>query len=463
MQAKRKKNINIKYQSHEFNITNKNPLFSEAKVYVMYHGENRNNSFIDKSDVDKAIQSIYNIPIVGEFIESEEDAEESNFGSHGGKLIVDDNGMKYVHTTRPVGLVPESANVYWETIKDEKERDREYLVVDGALMWNRYENEVNTLKSANFGQSMEVEVNDGWFDDEDGNYHITDFSFSAFCILGIDGRKNGKVEPAFENSKIITYSKDDISTEFKEMKEELKEHYSSYTKREEVADVEEKEKNEELETEKVTNESEEKQKPETVQTETTGVAGQVNETEEEGEKAQGTSGDTGAGDATDTGSDARAIADANTEASTPATTGTDTADTTSDARTVADANTDTDYAKKYSELKTEFDELKTELDELKEFKANADKEKHEQLSIELFDKFGLEEEDVKHLDIYSNTIEELEEKCFAILGKKALEKNADFSLEKKEKQTNKVSLSEASANSKKATSPYGSLFSKFGK
>src|SRR5699024_6883921 len=127
-------NVSIKYQSKNFDITKKNPLFSEAKVYVMYHGENRNNSFISRADVDKAIGSIYNIHIVGEFIESEEDSEESNIGSHGGKVVIDDRGMKYIHTTRPVGVVPESAKVYLETVKDEKEREREYLVVDGALV-----------------------------------------------------------------------------------------------------------------------------------------------------------------------------------------------------------------------------------------------------------------------------------------------------------------------------------------
>lgn len=456
----------MKYQAQDFNITNKNPLFSEAKIYVMYHGENRNNSYIAREDVDKALQTIYNIPIVGEFVEAEGDDEESNFGSHGGKVVIDDKGMKYIHTTRPVGVVPESANVYWETIKDEKDRVRDYLVVDGALVWNRYEDEVNTLKSANFGQSMEIEVNDGWFDGEDGNYHITDFAFSAFCILGIDGKKNGKVEPAFEDSKIITYSKEEISQEFKEMKEELQEYYTSYAKGKEDNAVEDeknldKDLDKDIKDENTDEQNDTNQEPEVIQNETEGVAGQVITDEEEAEKNQGTSGDTtGTGDV-DTGSDARAIADANTD--TTADTGTDTdatatTDTTSEARTVADANTD--YAEENKSLKGKISELETELESLKEFKKEVEKERHEQKAVELFDKFGLGEDDISDLDIYAYSIEELEEKCFAILGKKAIEGNVEFSA-KETKKTNKVQLSQASAE--KSATPYGRLFEKYSK
>ena len=338
--------MSIKYESRDFDITNKNPLFSEAKVYVMYHGENRNNTHISRENVDKALNSIYNIPIVGEFVESEEDMEENNFGSHGGKVVIDDNGIKYIHTTRPVGVVPESARVYWEVVKDEKDREREYLVVDGALVWNRYETEVNTLKSANFGQSMEIEVMDGQFDDEKGIFHINEFAFSAFCILGIDGRKNGKVEPAFEDSKIITYSKEDIITEFKEMKDELKEYYASYSEQKEDSKVElEKDKKfeEELEQEKAEDkkddaekkDEEENKESETIQTLEEGIDGQAITDEEEAEKQQGTSGDTDAGDVDTTGGDARAIADVNTDTDAGTADTADTADTTSEARTVA--------------------------------------------------------------------------------------------------------------------------------
>lgn len=492
-------NINVKYDGYKFNITEKNPLFSDAKIYVMYHGENRNNSHISKEDVDRAINSIYNIPIVGEFIEDDTGSEDSNFGGHGGKLIIDDNGSKFIQTTRPMGVVPESANVYWEVVKDEKGRDREYLVVDGALLWNRYEDAVNTLKSANFGQSMEIEVGEGLFDDESGLYHIKDFSFSAFCVLGLDDRKNGKVEPAFEDSKIITYSKE-FSSELKEMKGELNKYFTSYSKEKEVETLEkdskkevgkfdlesatqavskaeetkleadiatarelvseledgeekdalvarlnaiEVEEEQEEDFEAKDEKDDEENEPEIIQTETEGIAGDAVTDKEEAEKNEGTAGTTEEvveTESVDTNSDARAIADANTES------------------TVLES----DYSKKYEELKEEFKNVKTELEELREFKKVVEKEEHEKASIELFDKLGLEEEDVKNLDIYAHSLEELEEKCYSILGRKmAQTESKEFGLEAEEQKakTNKVDLSRASKEAK--TSRYGNLFDKF--
>lgn len=469
----------------------------------MYHGENRNNSHISKEDVDRAINSIYNIPIVGEFIEDDNGEEDSNFGGHGGKLIIDDNGAKFIQTTKPMGVVPESANVYWEVVKDEKGRDREYLVVEGALLWNRYEDAVNALRSANFGQSMEIEVEEGFFNDDDGIYHITDFSFSAFCVLGIDDRKNGKVEPAFEDSKIITYSKE-FSNELKEMKDELNEYLFSHSKEKEVKTLEKNEKQEEtekfdlesakeavakaeetkessdiekarelvaeledgeekdklverlnaIEQSEDEDEDEEKAEPEIIETETTGIAGDP-VTEEEAEENQGTAGSTG--DTVEAGEsgDARAIADANTEETI------DTADTGSDPQAIAEANTETDYTAEYAKLKTKYDEVKSELEDLKKFKKAVEKEEHEKASIELFDKLGLGEKDVKDLDIYKYTLEELEEKCYSILGRKMANKETeDFSFEKESKvKTNKIDLSRAGTESK--TTRYGNLFSKF--
>lgn len=506
-------NISVKYDGYKFNITEKNPLFSDAKIYVMYHGENRNNSHISKEDVDRAINSIYNIPIVGEFIEDDNGEEDSNFGGHGGKLIIDDNGAQFIQTTKPMGVVPESANVYWEVVKDEKGRDREYLVVEGALLWNRYEDAVNTLKSANFGQSMEIEVEEGFFNDDDGIYHITDFSFSAFCVLGIDDRKNGKVEPAFEDSKIITYSKE-FSSELKEMKDELNEYLVSYSKEKEVNTLENDKKQDKAEKfdlesakeavakaeetkeasdvekarelvseledgeekdklierldaidvstdddeeddedfEAKDDEDDEEKEPEIVETETTGIAGDPVTTEEEAEENKGTAGDTGGADTED---DARAIADANTE------TDVDTATTGSDPQAIADANTETDYSVKYEELKKSYKEVEAELEELREFKKAVEKEEHEKASIELFDRLGLGEKDVKDLNIYEYTIEELEEKCYSILGRKmANEAKEEFSVKTEEKvKTNKVDLSRAGTESK--TTRYGNLFSKF--
>ena len=70
--------------------------------------------------------------------------------------------------------------------------------------------------------------------------------------------------------------------------------------------------------------------------------------------------------------------------------------------------------------------LTSELESLREFKLNTEKDAHKEKVDEMFSNFQLSEEDVKDLDIHTFTLEEIEEKCYAILGKK-LAQNKNFS------------------------------------
>lgn len=205
-----------------FEITESlSPLFSKARVTVMYHGENPNRSSFSKWDVEKAVPSLKNIPIVGYFSE-----EEENFGGHERSLVVEDDKIVVKTKTVPIGVVPESAVFSWENIVDKDGIRREYLVIDNALIWNRDEKLVSALSTDDFGQSMEITVNEYYT--LDGIDYITDFYFTALCVLGIDKNGAGYVRPAFDDAKVQTYSKDDSLTEsmqnmFKDLKFALNE------------------------------------------------------------------------------------------------------------------------------------------------------------------------------------------------------------------------------------------------
>lgn len=56
---------------------------------------------------------------------------------------------------------------------------------------------------------MEITVKEGSTMD-DGYYDITDFEFTAFCLLGT-------VEPCFESASVVTFSKEQIQAEFDQM------------------------------------------------------------------------------------------------------------------------------------------------------------------------------------------------------------------------------------------------------
>lgn len=205
-----------------FEITESlSPLFSKARVTVMYHGDNPNRSHFDKWDVEKAVPSLKNIPIVGYFSE-----EDENFGGHERSLVVEDDKIVAKTKTVPIGVVPESAVFSWENIIDKDGIRREYLVIDNALIWNRDEKLVSALSTDDFGQSMEITVNEYYT--LNGIDYITDFYFTALCVLGIDKNGAGYVRPAFDDAKVQTYSKDDSLTEsmqnmFKDLKFALNE------------------------------------------------------------------------------------------------------------------------------------------------------------------------------------------------------------------------------------------------
>lgn len=205
-----------------FEITESlSPLFSKARVTVMYHGENPNRSSFSKWDVERAVPSLKNIPIVGYFSE-----EDENFGGHERSLVVEDDKIVVKTKTVPIGVVPESAIFSWENIVDKDGIKREYLVIDNALIWNRDEKLVSALSTDDFGQSMEITVNESYT--LNGIDYITDFYFTALCVLGIAKNGAGYVQPAFNDAKVQTYSKDDSLTEsmqnmFKDLKFALNE------------------------------------------------------------------------------------------------------------------------------------------------------------------------------------------------------------------------------------------------
>lgn len=185
-----------------------NPRFVLGDILVAYHGKNRNRSNIPKELFEKRINTIYGIPIVGEWIYDKEDGLET-WGNHGGKVIVDTNGIEFMQTTVPYGFVPKDAmeGASWVTIlEDDGHTEHEYILLKGCVFWaNRYK-ECMTIVEKDYGQSMEIVDVDGY---EDGDYfNITDFVFDALCILG------DKYPPCFEKASVMKHKSKSFKHEF---------------------------------------------------------------------------------------------------------------------------------------------------------------------------------------------------------------------------------------------------------
>src|SRR5690606_23209534 len=126
---------------------------------------------------------------------------------------IDMDTYDFIHTTKAYGVVPVDARYEWEIIGG-----REYLTIhDCLLCTHRYPEAFTVIEKAK-GQSMEIEVTQGEWVEEEEAYRIDGFRFSALCILGDD------VTPALEDAKITAYSlnKEAFQLELSEMLSELK-------------------------------------------------------------------------------------------------------------------------------------------------------------------------------------------------------------------------------------------------
>lgn len=196
-----------------------NPQFSLCDVLVCYHGDNRNMTSLPKKVIENNLYSIYGIPIVGEWIYKLDGTDEKSWGSHGGRIILDDKGIHFEQTTKPFGFVSKEAadNASWVTITEKDGHTKnEYLKLSGCILWtDRYE-ESKTILDENFGQSMEIEFKKGHYRD-DHYYEAEEFIFSALCILGTD------CEPCFESACIGRhYELDSFKKEFALMLDEYR-------------------------------------------------------------------------------------------------------------------------------------------------------------------------------------------------------------------------------------------------
>lgn len=218
-------------------------LISKYNVRVLYLGENRNGSYFTKEVVDKMIDTLGGIPVIGHY-----DAEKKDFLGHGDlRVIVTEEGDVETKKVGPVpyGFIPLNPRTWWEKHVDKDSVEREYLCTEAYLWTGRYD-ELSILKENKNNQSMELnpETSIGqWTEMESGYWYVfTQAEFIGLCILGQD------VEPCFEGAGFT--SNFAFNSSFAEkiaaMKEELQFALKDY-KNEEESEEDNEENTEEIE------------------------------------------------------------------------------------------------------------------------------------------------------------------------------------------------------------------------
>lgn len=199
--------------------------FTKVKIWLMHLGENFNGSVFEKDAVDDAIPTLEYIPIVA-FIEDNK-AGEKDCSNHRYIITKDEKGIrrKYMGNAYGVIMSSEDNNAHYEERLCDDGETRTFLVVDG-LIWNMFEDSSEIInRDLVKNQSMEL-FDDGssisGYEDKDGLFHFTKFSFRAACILGDD------YEPAMINSTVeVQFTMSDF---VKNIQSELNDKFMTFTK-----------------------------------------------------------------------------------------------------------------------------------------------------------------------------------------------------------------------------------------
>lgn len=216
-----KKVMNMTFASSLTDLCEVNSSFDTGVLRICYSGDNRNNSSISKEAILRNISTIYNCPIVTNY-----DRDTNTLGGHDMELVRDDSGLRIVNVTQPIGVIPESAKVWFDDYEEEDGTINEYLYAE-VLVWKRQEAYQKIKSDGITAHSMEITVKKG--KKIDGIYHIEDFEFSAFCLIG--------VEPCYESSALEMFSKQDLKQQLSEMMQDLKDSFSLIGTSKEVNDT----------------------------------------------------------------------------------------------------------------------------------------------------------------------------------------------------------------------------------
>lgn len=389
--------------------------FVKVKIWLMHTGLNFNGSSFSKEAVEKAIPTLANTPILS-FIEENSEGEQ-DFSDHRMVLHRSEDGdfnLKYLGSA--VGVIPEVNNAHWEMRVTDSGEEKEYLVVD-ALMWTKWGDPTDIMtRKGTTAQSMELSNDYSGSFDNGGVFHFETFSFFGACLLGTG------VLPAMESSTVEVQFTENNAIQ-KSIENKLQEFYTLFSQQggtgmEDIKVEENFEANEVVETEvEVEVVAEQFEAP--VEVETVEEVFEVEVTATIEEAIEET---------------LEIVAEIEEEV-------------------VVEEVEIIDYELKFNDLAADIKDIQAELESLKTYKRNREEE---DLQAKFADKLSTEEFAQVFTDMKESELDKVEEKLFALIGKK------NFSISKPVTQVNKLVLPLSKEEDSK-TSPFDILFEKFKK
>ena len=171
--------------------------FLKLKLYAISDTVNRNGSEFLRDGFEESIPTIYNKPILAYFNKKIGDAEE-----HNSRMDIDQYGdafydYDYDGAEKPVGVIPESADIYIEAVEG-----KNWVVINSAYVWVEYNKRLIEVIKRQITKkvSVEIEAIDSW--EEDGIEKIRVWKFLGITILGKDKYGN-PIEEGIEGAKLV--------------------------------------------------------------------------------------------------------------------------------------------------------------------------------------------------------------------------------------------------------------------
>lgn len=171
--------------------------FLKLKLYAISDTVNRNGSEFLRDGFEESIPTIYNKPILAYFNKKIGDAEE-----HNSRMDIDQYGdtfydYDYDGAEKPVGVIPESADIYIEAVDG-----KNWVVINSAYVWVEYNKRLIEVIKRQITKkvSVEIEAIDSW--EEDGIDKIRVWKFLGITILGKDKYGN-PIEEGIEGAKLV--------------------------------------------------------------------------------------------------------------------------------------------------------------------------------------------------------------------------------------------------------------------
>lgn len=169
--------------TYEIDTSFDSDKFIKLNLRVCHDGTNPNGSTFKVEDMSKAEDSIKNIPILAHVILDENG--QPQFGSHDMHLEPDkinNNEYRMIYDEQPLGLVPETNNYH---IAPYNGRNYAYVDSFVWKDYSNYGQAI-IERDKNINLSMEILVDNYTYDSKTKEYDITDYRYKGITLLGND-------------------------------------------------------------------------------------------------------------------------------------------------------------------------------------------------------------------------------------------------------------------------------------